>query len=281
MTFRSVVLLGLLGCGISFAQEGAVFTPPQAYPKERYEAMWGKNPFTLKTAPAVVESVSFAKDLAIASHYGDAENPTIVIVNMKTHERIRLKKGGTSANGVTLKSVKLGDTRKETTVEVTLGSETTEIGYNSDYSNQVAATQGGQAPGAIRTGGGAAPAPGMQLGVPPAQMPRPGMPASGVRMPTPPTMARPGTAVLPAGGRNAAGVVPGGMPAAASRNNGSQVSAVVSPSANSGLNLTVSTGNEAQAPQGVPVVSQANPNAPPVPQRRRMISPANEQALPQ
>lgn len=127
------------------AQEPEAFVPPQAYPVERYEAAWSKNPFTLKTAPAVVENVSAAKDLAIGSHYGNKDNPTVVVVNTKTHERIRLKKGETASNGMKLNSVKLGATRKETTVEITLGSETAELTYNAEYMNQMASSAAAKA----------------------------------------------------------------------------------------------------------------------------------------
>lgn len=266
----------LLGCGAASAQEPVVFTPPVAYPADRYEAMWGKNPFTLKTAPAVVENVSFAKDLAIGSHYGDTENPTIVIVNTKTHERTRLRKGETSANGMKLAGVKIGATRKETTVEVTLGSETTELSYNSEYLSQMAASKSARAPAAGRPGTGVAPTPpGMPVNN--LQQRGPGMPPPGVKMPTAPSMTRPSTAGGPGGMRNGP-MMPSGMGGAPS-SNGTTLNATVNPSNNGTLNLTLSP--DGQAPQNSPLVSQANPNAPPVPVRRRMISPAANEPLPQ
>ncbi|MGV3660270.1 MAG: hypothetical protein ACO1TE_08790 [Prosthecobacter sp.] len=267
--------------GLAQAQEPAVFTPPQAYPVDRYEAAWGKNPFTLKTAPAVVENISFAKDLAIGSHYGDKANPTIVIVNTKTHQRTPLKQGATATNGMKLVSVKLGATRKDTTVEVVLGSETTELKYDMEYLSQMAAAGGGAGK----------PAPGTPIN--PNQRPGavPGMPMQPGMQQRPMPNGAP-KIQLP----NAA---PGGRPVGVSSNmqqqqrggmgmpmvggGGGNFNASVAPSTDgTNINLTL---NPAGSPGQVngPLVSDVNnPNAPPVPVRRRLISaPTNEQVLPQ
>ncbi len=128
-------------------EDGAsVFTPPEAYPTGRYEAGWNKNPFTLKTAPTVAAQVSFARDFAIAAYYGDTKDPTVVVVNTKTGERIRLKKTQAAANGMQLKSVILGSGRKDMVVEVTLGSETSELRFNDEYTKQMAAAETTKAP---------------------------------------------------------------------------------------------------------------------------------------
>lgn len=244
---RTLAIACLFAAAAPFAlaQETSplVFTPPEAYPVDRYEAAWSKNPFTLKTAPAVVESVSFAKDLAIVSHYGDKENPTISIVNTKTHERIRLKKGETASNGVRLTEIRLGETRRDTIVEVVLGSETTELKYNPEYMSQMAAS------------GGGAPKPAAGMPVNPAQRPvgGPGM--------------NPGMQPRPMPGVNGAqpriqmpsSAAPGVQPAGVN---------------NISLSLT-SSGKPAPAPG--PLVSDANGNAPPVPVRRRLIAPPSNQ----
>lgn len=124
----------------------SVFTPPQAYPIVRYEAGWNKNPFTLKTARVVAAQVSFARDFAIAAYFGDTEDPTVVVVNTKTAERIQLKKTRAAANGMQLKSVALGSGRKDMTVEVTLGSETAELRFNDQYTKQMAAVESTKSP---------------------------------------------------------------------------------------------------------------------------------------
>lgn len=257
---------------VAAAPAPAVFTPPQAYPVDRYEAAWSKNPFTLKTAPAVVENISFAKDLAIVSHYGDKANPTIVIVNTKTHERTRLKQGETASNGMKLLSFKLGQTRKESTVEVVLGSETTELKYNSEYMSQMAASggAGGAKPAAgvppvnpgLRPGGVPVPGavPGMQ------QRPMPGAPGGQPRLQLPNAgAARPAgvTSNIP---QQTGGVAMGGV------NN------INAGGGGPNINLSLdASGSPVQS--GVPLVG-VNPDAPPPPIRRRLL-PTNEQVLPQ
>jgi hypothetical protein len=128
----------LISCASLIAQEGAAFVAPQPYPVSRYEAGWNKNPFTLKTAPVVAASASFAADLAIGSYYGDAENPTVDVVNTKTGERTRLKKDKPAPNGMKLVEVTIGTGRKEVSVNVTLGKEVATLQFNESYLKQVA-----------------------------------------------------------------------------------------------------------------------------------------------
>ena len=140
MRLPSIILaLALLGFQRMAADE--VFTPPRQYPADRYEAGWNKNPFTLKSAPPLLETASFAKDFVIGAYYGDATDPTVVLVNTKTQERIRLKKNQVAANGMTLGIVKLGGGRKEIYAEVKLGPETAQIHYDSGYLRQLAASE--------------------------------------------------------------------------------------------------------------------------------------------
>lgn len=134
-----LAFLMLLIPGVTLiAQEGAAFVAPQPYPVSRYEAGWNKNPFTLKTAPVVAASASFAADLAIGSYYGDAENPTVDVVNTKTGERTRLKKDKPAPNGMKLVEVTIGTGRKEVSVNVTLGKEAATLQFNESYIKQVA-----------------------------------------------------------------------------------------------------------------------------------------------
>jgi len=123
------------------AEEPAVFTPPQAYRASRYEAGWGKNPFTLKTVAPIAAQDSFARDFAIGAHYGAADNPTIVIVNTKTNERILLRKDQPAQSGLRLKSFHLSSTRNECQVDVVLGPEAAVLTYDSNYLAQVSATE--------------------------------------------------------------------------------------------------------------------------------------------
>lgn len=133
-----VVLLCVIGGGHLFAEAPRTFTPPAAYNIQRYESGWEKNPFTLKTTPAVVTGPSFAADIAVAGISGDSANPTITLVNVKTHERFRLKTGGKAGNGMSVVRVRRGTTHKETVVEVSLGPEVNEVRYDDGYLRQVA-----------------------------------------------------------------------------------------------------------------------------------------------
>jgi hypothetical protein len=133
-----VVLLCVIGGGHLFAEAPRTFTPPAAYNIQRYESGWKKNPFTLKTTPAVVTRPSFAADIAVAGISGDSANPTITLVNVKTHERFRLKTGGKAGNGMSVVRVRRATTHKETVVEVSLGTEINEVRYDDGYLRQVA-----------------------------------------------------------------------------------------------------------------------------------------------
>ena len=151
-----VVLLCVIGGGHLFAEAPRTFTPPAAYNIQRYESGWEKNPFTLKTTPAVVTGPSFAADIAVAGISGDSANPTITLVNVKTHERFRLKTGGKAGNGMSVVRVRRGTTHKETVVEVSLGPEVNEVRYDDGYLRQVAGGGGGGAGGGGGPRGGTA-----------------------------------------------------------------------------------------------------------------------------
>ena len=277
----ATVCFCLLALGAALAQlDAAVFTPPQAYPVDRYEAGWGRNPFTLKTAPVIVENASFAIDLAIAGISGDTANPTVTVVNIKTHERFRLKLGQPGANGMLLKHVKRAESRKDSVVEITLGSETSKLQYDNSYLKQVAATSTAKAapPGNPQ----ARPQP-IQPGMPRPQIP--GQQPQSVRLPTPEQKpvgvgfnARTGAAGVP---QALQGIVP--APALAQGNAQGGVGGApvppLTPNTAGGMNLSVSTGTPTGG-QGVTNPAQATPasqvaNAAPVPVRRRMITPVN------
>ena len=137
---RLCLMLMLMVAGVC-AQQPAAFQAPKAYKVQRYEAGWNKNPFTRKTVPVPVTNAAFAQDLAIGSFYGALEDPTIVLVNTKTHERFRLKQGQSTSTGIRLAEVNVGTTRKETFVQVSLAGETARLRYNEGYLLQMAASQ--------------------------------------------------------------------------------------------------------------------------------------------
>jgi hypothetical protein len=128
------------------AQEPAAFQAPKAYEVQRYEAGWNKNPFTRKTALVPVTNAAFAQDLAIGSFYGALEDPTIVLVNTKTHERFRLRQGQSTPTGIRLAEVNVGTARKETFVQVSFAGETARLRYNEGYLLQMAAASQAKPP---------------------------------------------------------------------------------------------------------------------------------------
>ncbi|MCF7789810.1 MAG: hypothetical protein K9N47_27050 [Prosthecobacter sp.] len=136
-----ILLFLLTHLRVIHAAESAVFTPPQAYSASRYEAGWSKNPFTLKTVAQIAAQDSFARDFAIGAHYGAADNPTVVIVNTRTNERIPLRKDQPAPGGMRLTSVRLSSTRAECQAEVLLGAEAAVLTYDSKYIGQLAATE--------------------------------------------------------------------------------------------------------------------------------------------
>jgi hypothetical protein len=190
----TIVALLAMGCQIAIAQEEN-FTPPQAYPVDRYEAGWNKNPFTLKTAPVALERTSALQDLAIGSLFGLRSDPIVVVVNTKTGARTRLKTGETAQNGMLLKSVSVQETQKDTSAEVAMNGETAVLKFDYDFYRQNATPandarhRAGENP-AVRDG---APIPG-----PPGAMPpdRTGSPARGGGVPDPANASKSGRASI-------------------------------------------------------------------------------------
>ena len=279
----SLIILYLATAAALLAQEDAVppetFIPPTAYPVARYEAGWGKNPFTLKTAPAAIASVSFAKDLAIAGISGDTGNPTVTIVNTKTHERFRLKLGQPADNGMLLRDVNRAASRKDSFAEVVLGGETSKLTYDSSYLTQVASTSAARAPAP-----GAPNAPNVRLPIQPnasalpAAAPRPPQTPQapktatlGTRAPRPQDLAQ----ALSAGTAPQGNIAPGAFIGGTSPVNlDTQPSISISVPNSSGKNLSVSVGT----PNATSVTPGTTPSpevvsAAPVPVRRRIITP--------
>jgi len=142
------------------------FAPPKKYGLERYEAEWSRNPFSVPTPPtAPVAAVSAFKDMAIAAIYGRKDNPTIQVVNIATKKRTRLSLDKPN-EGISLKSFSIMPSRKDTTIEVTMGTETATLHYDETYMKGAADGQA-RAPGAIGAAGG-----NMNAGVP--RIPLPG-----------------------------------------------------------------------------------------------------------
>ncbi|MEZ5385121.1 MAG: hypothetical protein R3F13_06360 [Prosthecobacter sp.] len=207
--------IGVAGEPVPAGDADTTSVIPEAYPVARYEAGWNKNPFTLKTAPAPVQGKSFAQDLALAGISGDTANPTVTIVNVKTHERIRLRKDRPADNGMVLAEVTKGATRKDSVVQLSLGSETSEVHYDSNYLKQMAATAT-PAAAVPAVGGGKIPIPQIRPGTaqqPPVNTPNTARPATAANRLIPPSYSAPKPPGM-ATGRPMAPVVAGSYTAA-------------------------------------------------------------------
>jgi len=148
------------------AAAGAEDILPQALPKDRYVETIGKSPFVLETKAAEPEvaqvnpfqnlylrSVSKAdgKDYVLAQRLGE-ERPLKPFIGSEPGD-----------DGYLVKSVRVGNSFRETKVVLQKGSETGEIGFKEDTINAPPAAPAGQNRGAPQP-----PQPG--------QPPRPGVP---------------------------------------------------------------------------------------------------------
>ncbi|MFZ2276551.1 MAG: hypothetical protein WAW39_02085 [Prosthecobacter sp.] len=243
---RLMILLLLMAFRAYAQQEALIFQPPVPHGVQRYEAGWNKNPFTLKTVAPVAEQASFAADLTIGTYFGDSADPTIIIVNTKTNERTSLRQGQPASNGMKLSSVKLGASRKDLVAQVTLGTETAAIRYNDSYVKQMAAAETTKAS--------------------PSMQPSHQQPGTQLKFPTPQNPSQPGRGSAP-------GAAPTNAPATAQANtpvNLGRPGFVPPPGTLPG------TLNAVNPPPSSPLVSQSAvmQGSPPVPVRRRLISPS-------
>lgn len=110
---------------------------PWKHDWERYESSFERNPFTSRTLPEAAD-VGLA-DFALVSYYGALENPTLVVANVKTNERFRLKIGEVAPAGFVIRSCRLTGTAEERCVEVTKDGLKSKIKFADAYVRQMAA----------------------------------------------------------------------------------------------------------------------------------------------
>lgn len=122
----------------------AVFTPPAVHDISRYERTLSGNPFMLPTAPEPAATISPLADWSLASVYGPSAGPTVAVVNMKTHERVRLQAGSTASNGMRLITARFGAAQKDARAVVELAGARHELRFNLEWLRQTAAAGGGQ-----------------------------------------------------------------------------------------------------------------------------------------
>ncbi|CAN5765989.1 hypothetical protein BH11VER1_BH11VER1_30120 [soil metagenome] len=179
MMFRCFITCVWLSAGLA-TPAAEEFHGPEAYPVDRYIPLWDKNPFTLKTAPAAILKETFAKDLALAGITRIGADTTVLLVNTKTREYLRLKNQDTHASGMKVKSVNMKDTRSDSSVEVVMGTETSVLKYDDGFLKQMAAQVPTQAPLNVAANNPAIPVPMMPGAPAPQSMPNGGRPVTGV-----------------------------------------------------------------------------------------------------
>ena len=121
---------------------------PESFPQARYEASWQKNPFLLKTAPIIQVQESWAKDFVLTSLAEIGGVFRVSIRNKVTGESKRLIQGDEGDSEYKVVSVNLQPNRKESSVELSKGTETATLKY--DETQLVA--QGRPNPGAAGQG---------------------------------------------------------------------------------------------------------------------------------
>ncbi|TLD70127.1 hypothetical protein FEM03_13090 [Phragmitibacter flavus] len=118
---------------------GQEFPAPTPYPVDRYEAGWNTNPFTLKTAAVATQKESFAKDLVLGSMYQVGLETTVVLVNAKTRERIRIVSTQADPNGMRIKSANILNSRRDSYAEIEKDGEIAILRYDDRLQKQLAA----------------------------------------------------------------------------------------------------------------------------------------------
>jgi len=130
------------------AEEKAI---PDAFPATRYEASWNKNPFLLKTAAIAQVQESWAKDYALTSLAEIDGVFRVSIKNKVTGESKRLVQGKEGDSEFKIVTVNLQPNKKESSVQISKGTETADLRYDETQMTVQARGAPGQ-PAAPRAG---------------------------------------------------------------------------------------------------------------------------------
>jgi hypothetical protein len=169
------------------AVAGAEDILPKALPKDRYAETIGKSPFVLETKAAEPEvaQVNPFQNLYLRS-VSKADGKDYVLVQRLGEEHPLKPFIGDAPgdDGYIVKSVRVGNSFRETKVVLQKGSETGEIGFKEDTINAPPAAPAGQNRGAA-TQPGQPPRPGapMPTQVPAVRPTQPGIPVQAVPRP--------------------------------------------------------------------------------------------------
>jgi hypothetical protein len=150
--------IAAITCLAALAQAESIL--PQLPEKSRYAETVGKSPFVLETKAVeekVVETVNPFKDLYLRA-ISKVDNKDCVLVQRLGEEKpMRLISGESGDDGLSLKTVRVGNSFRETKVVLQKGPEIGEIGFKEEaISAPPAAPQArpnpGMPPGFIRPG---------------------------------------------------------------------------------------------------------------------------------
>lgn len=95
--------------------------PPSAVPLNHYQASWEKNPFNLKTASAG-KSGGFANDLTLAGISKIGDGTTVLALNGKTGQYLRLSIGHKNADGIEVIEIRENANPREAEVVLRKGT---------------------------------------------------------------------------------------------------------------------------------------------------------------
>jgi len=111
-------------------------TIPEAYPINRYEASWSKNPFLLKTVAPIVQQVDWSQDWALSSMSNIGGNIRVRMVNKQTGESKRVTSEGSEDSEFRLIKANFHRNRREASVEIAKGSETATLKYDENLTSK-------------------------------------------------------------------------------------------------------------------------------------------------
>jgi hypothetical protein len=136
----------LLTCSAAAAFAATDDIIPKPFPKDRYAETAKKSPFVLETKAVEPEATKapFGVNLHL-SGVGKADGKDYVLVKRLGEDRaMRFIGNEPGSDGISVKSVRLGDNFRETKVVLQKDGETYEIGFKEDAINAPPAAPGGR-----------------------------------------------------------------------------------------------------------------------------------------
>ncbi len=105
---------------------------PIPFDISRYDSTWEKNPFLLKTAPVVQQTVNWGQDWALASMSKYSGKIRISIRNKQTNEVKRIYNEPKEGDEFRLVEANFNRSRKEASAKIAKGNEEAELKYDEN-----------------------------------------------------------------------------------------------------------------------------------------------------